>query len=85
MWAPISGCPPLSSSKPSRRGHCSRSFEQAHFTFIVMEYFPGGDRFDMIMNQKRYASDGELVRSGRCPILPLSELGIYNRDLKPET
>ncbi|BEJ11665.1 hypothetical protein CspHIS471_0201250 [Cutaneotrichosporon sp. HIS471] len=58
------------------------------YTYIVMDYIPGGDLFSMIADRGRYIGDDELVRSVFLQIVDAvrhcHDMGIYHRDLKPE-
>ncbi|GMK56229.1 hypothetical protein CspeluHIS016_0300690 [Cutaneotrichosporon spelunceum] len=58
------------------------------YTYIVMDYLPGGDLFAMIADRGRYVGDDELVRSVFLQIVDAirhcHDMGIYHRDLKPE-
>jgi serine/threonine protein kinase len=63
-------------------------FDESDYTFIVMDYLPGGDLFAMIADRGRYIGDDELVRSVFLQIVDAvshcHEMGIFHRDLKPE-
>ncbi|TXT06235.1 uncharacterized protein COLE_05566 [Cutaneotrichosporon oleaginosum] len=65
-----------------------RVFDEGDYTFIVMDYYPGGDLFAMIADRGRYIGDDELVRSVFLQIIDAvghcHDMGIYHRDLKPE-
>ncbi|WOO83506.1 Negative regulator of sexual conjugation and meiosis [Vanrija pseudolonga] len=62
--------------------------EDELFTFVVMDYYSGGDLFAMITDNQRYLGRDELVRSVFLQIIDAvaycHSMGIFHRDLKPE-
>ncbi|TXT08728.1 hypothetical protein VHUM_02856 [Vanrija humicola] len=62
--------------------------EDERFTFVVMDYYSGGDLFAMITDNQRYLGRDELVRSVFIQIIDAvaycHSMGIFHRDLKPE-
>lgn len=77
----------LASSHPNVAA-VHRVFDEGDYTFIVMDYLPGGDLFAMIAERGRYIGDDELVRSVFLQIIEAvghcHNMGIFHRDLKPE-
>ena len=66
-----------------------RVVEDKDFTYIIMDHYEDGNLFTQILHRSRYLGQGELVKDVFLQLLNAVEynhsLGIYHRDLKPET
>jgi serine/threonine protein kinase len=65
-----------------------RVLEEAHHTYIIMDYASDGDLFSQILHDSRYLGDDYLIKHVFLQIIDAVQhchsLGIYHRDLKPE-
>ena len=66
-----------------------RVVEEGNLTYIVMDYAPDHDLFTQILHSCRYLGDDLLIRDIFLQLLEAVDychsLGIYHRDLKPES
>ncbi len=66
-----------------------RVIEEEDCTFIVMDFCPDGDLFGQILQKRRYLGRDDLIKHVFLQLLDAvnycHSLGIYHRDLKPES
>ncbi|GJE86659.1 Pkinase-domain-containing protein [Phanerochaete sordida] len=64
------------------------AFEDKENIYIVLDYCPGGDMFEKVVDEKKYFRNDEMAKSIFLQILDAVEAchrkRIYHRDLKPE-
>lgn len=62
--------------------------EEDRFIFLVVDYCPGGDLFNVIVERRSFCHNDYLVKKVFIQILDavqsIHEKGIYHRDLKPD-